>query len=375
MSNSINTSEGRSFLPDRPCLRCEKFPSRVGGTGTLYLWFPVGHIQGKLGRFFRQQGYDFGVLPDQQGIKIPLQNFDFRSLAVELVEVLSNQELHDTQVLFMAGTAVPQLRDFPRTSSLQRLVTLSQADWLLEMIDMGRITSHFQPIVDAKDPSQIVAQEALMRGLDAEGCLVTPAQMLAVAREADLLFQLDLIARRSAIQAAHHHQLRSLIFINFTPSSIYDPQFCLQSTVEAIDQVGIPHEQIVFELTESDRTHDIRHLQGILDFYRSANFRVALDDMGAGYSSLNLLHQMRPDFMKLDMELIRNVHQDPYKALIAAKLLDIAHQLDIQTVAEGIESPEELAWVQEQGADLVQGYLIARPSAQPVTAIAANLCS
>jgi EAL domain-containing protein (putative c-di-GMP-specific phosphodiesterase class I) len=181
------------------------------------------------------------------------------------------------------------------------------------------------------------------------------------------LFQLDLAARRSAIQAAHRHRVRSLIFINFTPTSIYDPQFCLRSTVGAIDEAGISHDQIVFELTESDRTQEIEHLQAILRFYRSAGFRVALDDMGSGYSGLNLLHQLRPDFIKLDMELTRNVHQDPYKALIAEKVLDIAQKLQIQTVAEGIESPEELAWVREHGADFVQGYCIARPSPQPVT--------
>jgi EAL domain-containing protein (putative c-di-GMP-specific phosphodiesterase class I) len=81
---------------------------------------------------------------------------------------------------------------------------------------------------------------------------------------------------------------------------------------------------------------------------------------------LNLIHQLRPDFMKLDMQLIRNVNQDAYKALITEKLLEIASQLNIKTVAEGVETLEELRWVQERGATFVQGYLIAKPSALPV---------
>jgi len=318
-------------------------------------------------QFFQQAGHEIEILTDRQGLRVPIQASEIQHLAVNLVEVLSRRELKDIQVLFMEGTAVPQLHDFPRTSSLQRLLTLSQSDWLLEMIANGQITSYFQPIVRAEDTAKIFAQEALLRGLEPDGRLVSPGRMLEVARDADLLFQLDLAARRSAIQAAHRHRVRSLIFINFTPTSIYDPQFCLRSTVGAIDEVGIPHDQIVFELTESDRTQEIEHLQAILRFYRSAGFRVALDDMGSGYSNLNLLHQLRPDFIKLDMELTRNVDQDPYKALIAEKLLDIAQKLQIQTVAEGIESPEELAWVRGHGADFVQGYCIARPSPQPVT--------
>jgi len=354
-------------MSKRLCSRCERLPAKVSSTGTLYLWFPIGHTYSKVMQFFQQEEHEIEVLADRQGLRVPLQDTEIQSLALKLVEILSRRELQDIQVLFMEGTAVPQLRDFPRTSSLQRLLTLSQSDWLLEMIADGRITSYFQPIVRAGDTAEVFAQEALLRGLESDGRLVSPGLMLEVARDADLLFQLDLAARRSAIQAAHRHQLRSLIFINFTPTSIYDPQFCLRSTVEAIDEAGISHDQIVFELTESDRSQEIEHLQAILQFYRSAGFRVALDDVGSGYSGLNLLHQLRPDFIKLDMELTRSVHEDPYKALIAEKVLDIAQQLHIQTVAEGIESPEELAWVREHGADFVQGYCIARPSPQPVT--------
>lgn len=87
--------------------------------------------------------------------------------------------------------------------------------------------------------------------------------------------------------------------------------------------------------------------------------------MRAGYSSLNLIHLLKPDVLKLDMELVRNVDRDPYKARIAANLLNVATSLGIDALAEGIETEEELAWVREHGATYVQGYLIARPSATP----------
>lgn len=120
-------------------------------------------------------------------------------------------------------------------------------------------------------------------------------------------------------------------------------------------------------MVESDNPQDLAHLRAVLQYYRDAGFLVALDDLGSGYSGLNLLHQLRPDFIKLDMELIRDVHHDLYKASITAKLLEIAQNLNIQTVAEGIECIEELTWLRNHGATFAQGYLIAKPAAVPVT--------
>jgi hypothetical protein len=123
----------------------------------------------------------------------------------------------------------------------------------------------------------------------------------------------------------------------------------------------------VFEVVESDSPQNLDHLKAVLKYYRDAGFSIALDDIGSGYSSLNLLHQLRPDLIKLDMELTRNVHLDHYKASITEKVLEIAQKLGILTVAEGIECIEELNWLQERGATFAQGYLIAKPSATPVT--------
>ncbi|MDX2096743.1 MAG: EAL domain-containing protein, partial [Leptolyngbyaceae cyanobacterium bins.59] len=136
--------------------------------------------------------------------------------------------------------------------------------------------------------------------------------------------------------------------------------------VRAIDEANIPHENIVFEVIESDKPQDLDHLKSILKFYQEAGFLVALDDFGAGYSNLNLIYELRPNFIKLDMQLLRNVHQDSYKALITEKILEITQSLNIQTIAEGIETVEELDWVQQHGATFVQGYLIGKPAETPV---------
>jgi EAL domain-containing protein (putative c-di-GMP-specific phosphodiesterase class I) len=89
---------------------------------------------------------------------------------------------------------------------------------------------------------------------------------------------------------------------------------------------------------------------------------VALDDVGAGYSSLNLVHELRPDILKLDMELTRDVHKDAYQAMIVRKLLEVSSELGIETVGEGVERDEDFAWLREHGATYAQGYLFGAPA-------------
>lgn len=349
------------------CTRCETLPSKIEGSGGLYLWFPVGHTLNKVFSVLQKAGLKSQFLEHEKCLYIFLEKDRVETLSSLVSAKLTPKELKETQVLWIAGDSKPEFSDFSRMTSLHNFTSLKQSEWLLDLLAAERITSHFQPIVYTSDTSKIFAQEALLRGFDKEGNLIFPGRIFSQAESAGMVFQLDALARTCAIREASHHGIKELIFINFSPTSVYDPTTCLRMTVRAIDEAGIPHDNIVFEVAESEQPPDLAHLIKILKFYQEAGFLIALDDFGAGYSNLNLIHQLRPDFVKLDMDLIRNVHQDSYKALITEKLLEIANHLNIRTVAEGVESLEELQWVGERGATFVQGYLIAKPTAPPVT--------
>ncbi|ADO70818.1 EAL domain-containing protein [Stigmatella aurantiaca] len=348
------------------CGRCQTLPSKVEQTGQLFLWPPLGHSLGKLVAFMRGSGLEHQLRPEAQCVVVQLEEGAAGALALRLADVLTREEIRGTRALFKQGTGEPDLTDFPKVGPLQQFLSLSRAGWLVDMLAEQRVTSHFQPIVHANDTRRIFAHEALMRGVEQDGSFVPPSKMMETARGADMLFQLDLAARAAAIREAVRHGLDGALFINFTPTAIYDPAYCLRSTVSVIKDAGLEPRKVVFEVIESDHAQDTRHLRAIIDFYRKAGFLVALDDLGAGHSSLNLIHQLRPDIMKLDMELIRNIHEDEYKASITQKLLEIAQKLNILTVAEGIETLEELRWVRAHGVDYLQGYLIARPQNPPV---------
>ncbi len=349
----------------RTCMRCETLPAPLDGGGDLHCWFPTSHVTHKMRAMFSSLGLRTApTSADGVACTIPADALD-RVIAA-FRDHLSEVEREDTRTLLTPSGSAPVADDLARVEPLSRLIARVGSNWLITLLRDERLTSYFQPIMLASSPTTVYGYEALLRGISAEGDVIAPRLLFESARDAGLLFQLDLAARRSAIACAFTHGLRGKLFVNFAPTAIYDPASCLRSTVAAVDQTGIPRSDVVFEIVETERAHDAKHLRNILDYYRGAGFRVALDDVGAGYSSLNLIHELRPDLLKLDMELIRNVDQDPYKARLVANLFDVANALGIDSLAEGIETEGELAWVVEHGATYVQGFLLARPAPAPI---------
>jgi EAL domain-containing protein (putative c-di-GMP-specific phosphodiesterase class I) len=265
---------------------------------------------------------------------------ELEACVLEIGEALTEAEARRARALFVAGDERPSLDEFGRIVSLHELHMASHTGWLLDEIDEGRITSHFQRIVRAHDTSQVFAQEALLRGRGRNGELLEPLSILRRAREAGLFQQIDLAACRCAIREAAHLPSHVTVFVNFSPAMMDDADRCLESTVATVDDAGLAPERFVFEVIEADRIQDAERLKDVIDRYRRHGFRV------------------------------RRVHEDRVKDLIASKLLEIGHGLGIGTIVEGVENPQELDWARQRGADFVQGFLISRPAPSHRAAVA-----
>lgn len=338
--------------------------------GVLWLWPPLGHTHTKIRRAFAARGV---AVDGSAGdcLAVTVSEAAFHTLRDLAAHDLSEVERNQCKYLLLPDGGYPTISDFGRVNSLTHLLAHITGRWLVELLAERRLTTHFQPIVRTDDPQHVFAYECLVRGVDADGQLINPGQLYDAARDASLLYHLDRSARLQHISAACRHGLKTVVFINFNPTSIYDPEFCLRSTVAAIQGTGMRPENFVFEVVESDHVTDLERLPRILEYYRSAGFRVALDDLGAGYSSLNLLGMLRPDFIKLDMNLVRGIDCDPYKGEIVGKLIESAHNLGVEVIAEGVETVGEWNWAAIHGADYTQGYLFGKPcdSPQPSCAI------
>jgi EAL domain-containing protein (putative c-di-GMP-specific phosphodiesterase class I) len=218
--------------------------------------------------------------------------------------------------------------------------------------------SVYQPIVSLADRS-VVAHEALLRGV-VDGREVGGGDLFFVAEQAGWLDRLDRIGRESAITGAADWLGAGDLFINVHPTSIYRPQVCLASTERAVHDAGITAGQLVVEVVESHAIADRGHLVSVLEHYRSLGWRVALDHVAAGWSSLSLLAAVRPEVVKLDKGLVQELPDAGARTVLRA-LVELAHQLGAVVVAEGVETEQLADEVTALGADLGQGWLFGRP--------------
>lgn len=216
----------------------------------------------------------------------------------------------------------------------------------------------FQPIVDLS-AQRVWGYEALVRGVNGESALSVLNQVNEHIR-----YQFDQASRVMAIETAGAlfagRDLR--LSINFMPNAVYEPSACIQKSLAAAKRAHFPHKNLMFEFTENERMTDPAHVQRIIDAYRKFGFWTALDDFGAGYSGLGLLARWQPDLIKIDMELLRDIHLSRAKQAIVAAIVGIARTLDIQVLAEGVENEQELVVLRAAGISLFQGYHFAKPA-------------
>ncbi len=243
------------------------------------------------------------------------------------------------------------------------MIVTEQFSALDSILANGDLHSLFQPIFSLSE-RRLLGYEALSRG-PSNSALHSPINLFAVARSAGRLSELELLCRKNACQRFSQLKLEGKLFLNVSPDSLMEPKHQPGRTLQLLQTLGIPPSQVVIELTEQSPTDDFALLDTALHHYRAMGFSIALDDLGAGYSSLRLWSELRPDYVKIDRHFIDGIHQDAVKREFVESILKMAKASRAQVIAEGIELPEELAVLAEMGVDLIQGYLLCRPQEQP----------
>lgn len=244
---------------------------------------------------------------------------------------------------------------------VEGVYALSDYKWIDDVIKKRLVTCHYQPIVTGN--GEVYGYEMLARFYNEEGDTIFPGEIFQAAKERGRLYALDRLCRMTAVR--HSVNLEGkLAFINFIPTSIYNPEFCLRSTTALANQLDVDPGQLVFEVVETEQVEDIDHLKSILDYYRSRGFRYALDDVGEGFSTMQMLQELKPNYMKLDMKFVQGVAGDEKKQKVAKAFLMQAKRDEAVPLAEGIEAAEDFEWLKQEGYQLFQGYMFGKPAAE-----------
>lgn len=248
------------------------------------------------------------------------------------------------------------------TYSLHQLLQNIKEHDMIQIIRQTEFISFFQPIVSLHS-NEIIAFEALLRDPLAR---VSPGRLFEAAQATGLHYLLDMKARQTAIQSRMDvipHGIKS--FINFLPSTIYDPAFSVKSIIQHIERHHVRPEDVVFEVVETEEIVDIDHLKTIFSAYKQEGIKVALDDFGSGHSTLEVLVQLVPDYVKIDRAHIMNCDQDVRKQKELIELVNISKELGVTSLAEGVERKEELEFCRDIGIELAQGYYLGKPEQTP----------
>ncbi len=232
-------------------------------------------------------------------------------------------------------------------------------------INTGNTTAAFQPIVDAT-MGTIAGFEALTRPGPGNP-FANPGQLFDWAEKNHVLWETEEITRAVSLDAAAQWPAGVQLFLNNSPQVFADPRFA-DALLESVRRTpGLTPSRIVLEITERSDQQHVEGLEQQLRKLREAGFQIAIDDVGAGTSGLNRIMALRPDWLKIDRELVSGIDQDRVKQNLMRFFVHFARLSGVRLIAEGIERREELVTLIELGVTYAQGFYLGRPGSREQT--------
>ena len=230
---------------------------------------------------------------------------------------------------------------------------------LFELVLDGKVRSVYEPIVDVSTHT-VYGYEALARGPEGSE-LYSPAALFSTATEEDLLFQLDCLCRRSGLDGARDLPGGAKLFLNVRPTTIYDPAFRAEQITETLAASKLTPSDVVFEISEQESIANFSIFREVRDYYGKLGFKIALDDVGAGYASLEAVMELSPEFIKVDRAFVAGIDEDPARQELLRALKAVSNTIGAQIIGEGLDTLEELETLGTLGVPFGQGWLFGKP--------------
>ncbi|WP_028551141.1 EAL domain-containing protein [Paenibacillus sp. UNC451MF] len=230
---------------------------------------------------------------------------------------------------------------------------------LIDIIETENISVLAQPIMNLTS-GDIFGWEILTRGPQ-NTPFHSPAELFDFAYQADVLSKMEFLVMKKAFEEMSKRSIKEQVFINITPVTLSHPLLLEQLLMLLKEHPSVAPSQIVLEITERHAIRDFNFMGALMAKYRSLGFRFAVDDAGAGYSSLQSITELIPDIIKIDKSVIQNIDQMTVKQSLLRSLMHFAENINCQVIAEGVEREEEAEMLYDLKVQMGQGFYFARP--------------
>jgi len=230
-----------------------------------------------------------------------------------------------------------------------------------EIISSELVSTYYQPLISIKR-KQVIGFEALSRVVLDDGSMVSPDLLIEEAEKYGLILELDRLFRKKSLdnfREFHLSNKQALLSINLDSSAIRTG-LGSKHLLKNVEKNRIDPSCVIIEILESD-VDDINILVDFVKHYREQGFIIAMDDFGAGFSNWDRIIKLKPDIIKLDMSITRNIDTDFLKQEVARSLIKLSHNMGSLVVAEGIENEDEALMMLELNTDILQGFFTAKP--------------
>ncbi|MBF0587531.1 MAG: EAL domain-containing protein [Magnetococcales bacterium] len=346
------------------CLRKYDTVARLGGdeftvilpemTHVCYVEFVARRILEEVGKPYRLKAGE-GVVSGSIGVTVYPQDGD------NLEDLLKNAD----SAMYQAKEAGRSTFRFYTPEMNARVVArLEMEKALRAAIDEDQLRLYYQPKVDLES-GRMTGMEALVRWVQPDGAIISPGAFIPLAEESGLVIPMGRWVLKTAcvqtMQWMNDGIAPLRVAVNISPRQFQESDDLVRLVAETLEDTGLPPEYLELEITESMVMEDVDRAIETMELLRAMGLYISVDDFGTGYSSLGSLKKFPIQFLKIDRSFIKDLSDDPNDAAIVSAIISMAHTLQLEVIAEGVESAEQLAFLKQLACNELQGYLFSPP--------------
>lgn len=266
--------------------------------------------------------------------------------------------LEAVEIIIAPGDANPLQQAPVERKKPLAVQQLADSLWLGDALLEQRIRCYLQPVLSGRD--KIFGYESFARVQMTDGTLIGGAAIVAASKVLNMEYMIDRHLQVQAIKTFVSSDFNGFLFVNFFPGFIHRPAVYLEGLSDTVKAHGIVAKHIVLDFTRSETHHNMSHLKSVCEYGRLQGYSIALDDVESVDNARKLLTEIRPDFVKIGMQLVSHSHEASARQTIL-KIAELVHAAGGTVIAEGVETEAMYEQVKSLGVDLFQGYYFSPP--------------